>query len=125
MNDKELKEFIAKGHILVKAIFEMAGNPKEHVEDTLKKYVEHMKEDPDYIFMNGFFAPCEENEDKIWSTFFESDILVSDFEKLSHLCINLAPANIEVIEPESITLTQKLVSYHFNDLLAKLQISHF
>ncbi len=119
MKDKEIKEFIAKGHILCKVIFEMAGNPKEHVESSLKKYISAIKEDPNYIFMNEYFAPAEENEG-IWSTFFESDVLVSNFEKLNLLCFNLTPASIEIIEPENFTLTQKELTYWYNDLLSKL-----
>ena len=120
MKDKELKEFIAKGHILVKAIFEMAGNPKEHVENTLKLYIDAVKEDPDYIFMNEYYAPCEENEEHIWSTFHESDILVSNFEKLNVLCFNLTPASIEIIQPEEFNLGQKSLTDWYNDLLSKL-----
>jgi hypothetical protein len=120
MKDKELKEFIAKGHILTKVIFEMAGNPKEHVEGTLKKYIDLIKQDPDYIFMNEFMAPCEERDDKVWSTFFESDILVASFDKLDLLCFNMAPASIEVIEPEQFSLTQKQVTDIYTNLIAKL-----
>lgn len=119
MKDKEIKEFIAKGHILCKVIFEMAGNPKEHVESTLKKYISAIKEDPNYIFMNEFYAPTEEN-DGVWSTFFESDVLVSNFEKLNLMCFNLTPASIEIVEPENFTLTQKELTYWYNDLLSKL-----
>ena len=39
MNDKEIKEHIASGSILIRGIFEMAGNPREHVEKTLKDYI--------------------------------------------------------------------------------------
>ncbi len=119
MKDKEIKEFIAKGHILCKVIFEMAGNPKEHVESTLKKYISAVKEDPNYIFMNEFYAPTEEN-DGVWSTFFESDVLVSNFEKLNLMCFNLTPASIEIVEPENFNLTQKELTYWYNDLLSKL-----
>lgn len=119
MKDKEIKEFISKGHILCKVIFEMAGNPKEHVELTLKKYISAIKEDPNYIFMNEYFAPAEESEG-IWSTFFESDVLVANFEKLNLLCFNLTPASIEIIEPENFSFTQKEMTYWYNDLLSKL-----
>lgn len=119
MKDKEIKELIATGYILCKVIFEMAGNPKEHVEKTLKDYIAKIKEDPNYIFMNEYYAPLEENEG-IWSTFLESDILVANFEKLNILCFNLSPASIEIIEPETFTLTQKNITYWYNDLLSKI-----
>jgi len=120
MKEKEIDELVAKGHILIKAIFEMAGFPKEHVENTLKKYIDVIKEDPSYIFMNEYFAPCEENEDKIWSTFYESEIIVASMEKLNNLCFNLAPASIEIIKPESFTMPEKSITYMYNDLISKL-----
>lgn len=119
MKDKEIKEFIEKGHILCKVIFEMAGNPKEHVESTFKKYISAIKEDTSYIFMNEIYEPAEEN-DGIWSTLFEADVLVANFEKLNILCFNLTPASIEIIEPENFTFTQKELTYWYNDLLSKL-----
>lgn len=119
MKDKEIAELISKGHILCKIIFEMAGNPKEYVEESLKKYISKIKEDPSYIFMNEYYAPLEENEG-IWSTFLEADVLVSNFEKLNILCFNLSPASIEIIEPESFNLTQKDITYWYNDLLSKI-----
>jgi hypothetical protein len=120
MKEKEIKEFIQRGHILIKAIFEMAGNPKEHVEETLKKYINAIKEDPEYIFMNEYMAPAEENDDKIWSTFYEADILVSNFEKLNLLCFNLSPASIEIIEPEQMDFTQKKLTNLYNDVISKI-----
>lgn len=119
MNEKEIKEKIQKGHILCKAIFEMAGNPREHVEETLKKYISAVKEDPEYVFMNEYTAPCEEN-DGVWSTFFESDILVSGFDKLNLLCFNLSPASIEIIEPEQFVLSQKKITDLYNDIISKI-----
>ncbi|MGV8172451.1 MAG: hypothetical protein ACP5OA_07205 [Candidatus Woesearchaeota archaeon] len=119
MNDKELKEFIGKGHILCRTIFEMAGNPKEHVEDTLKKYISTLKEDPDYIFMKEYMAPTEEN-DGVWSTFYESEILVSNLEKLNVLCFNLGPASVEILQPESMTLSDKRITDVYNDMISKI-----
>jgi len=119
MKDKELQEFLAKGHILVRAIFEMIGSPKEHVESTLKQYIEAVKEDPDYIFMKEYYAPTEEH-DGLWSTFFESEVLVTTFDKLNVLCFNLAPASIEIIKPDEFHLTQKHLGLWYNDLLSKI-----
>jgi lambda repressor-like predicted transcriptional regulator len=120
MKDKELKEFIAKGHILCRVIFEMAGNPKAHVEETLRKYIAAVKEDPDYIFMNEEYAPCEETSDGIWSMFFEAEVLAANFEKINLLCFNLSPASVEILEPESFTLTQKNLTDWYNDIISRI-----
>jgi hypothetical protein len=119
MNDKELKEHIGKGAILCRVIFEMVGNPKEHVEKTLKDYIRTAKEDPDYIFTKEYMAPCEENEG-VWSTFYESEILVTNFEKLNVLCFNLNPASVEILQPENFSITDKKLTEWYNDILSKL-----
>ena len=120
MNEKERKELIAKGYLHCRVIFEMAGNPKEHVERTLRQYISAVEEDPDYVFLSKEYAPCEETNDGIWSTFVESDILIADLEKLNSLCFNLSPASIEIIEPESFPLGQKALTDWYNDLLTKI-----
>lgn len=119
MNDKELKEFIGKGHILCRIIFEMAGNPKEHVEKTLKDYISKIKEDPDYVFMKEYMAPAEENEN-VWSTFYESEVLVTNLEKLNLLCFNLGPASVEILQPEQMTLSEKKLTEVYNDVISKI-----
>jgi len=110
---------ISKGHILCRIIFEMAGNPKEHVESTLKSYIESVKEDPDYIFTKEYQAPAEEN-DGVWSTFYESEVIISNLEKLNVLCFNLGPASVEILQPESITFTDKKLTEVYNDFISKL-----
>ena len=119
MNDREVKDLIAKGHILCRVIFEMAGSPKEHVEETLKRYIASIKEDPAYIFLKDYTAPCEER-DGVWSTFTESDILVANFEKLNLMCFNLGPASIEITAPEHFDHTAKNMTDWYNDLTSKL-----
>lgn len=120
MKEKEIKEFIQKGHILIRVIFEMAGSPQEYVAEALKKYISAIKEDPDYIFMNEVFAPCEETTEGVWSTFYESEVLVANLEKINLLCFNLAPASLEIIAPESFTFTEKNLTDWYNDLISKL-----
>lgn len=119
MNEKEVKELIQKGYVHCRVIFEMAGNPKEHVEESLKKYISAIKQDPDYVFMNEYYADCEEH-DGIWSTFMEAKVLAKNLEKLNILCFNLSPASIEIIEPESFNFTEKNLTDWYNDLLSKI-----
>jgi len=120
MNDKDLKDHISKGYIHCRVIFEMAGNPKEHVEKTLRDYMKAVREDPEYIFIKEYFAPAEENSDGIWSTFNESEILVLNLEKLNSLCFNLGPASVEIMQPETLTLSEKKLTELYNDVISKL-----
>jgi hypothetical protein len=121
MNDKDLKDYVVnKGYIHCRMIFEMAGNPKDHVEKTIRDYIKKIKEDPEYIFIKEYYASAEENEDGIWSTFHESEILIASFEKLNALCFNLGPASLEIVQPESMTLSDKKLTELYNDVISKL-----
>jgi hypothetical protein len=119
MNDKEAKELRDKERIVCRVIFEMAGNPKDHVESTLKNYIKIIKEDPEYIFTKEYLSPAEENEG-VWSLFYESEVIMTNLEKLNLLCFNLGPASVEIIHPENITLSDKKLSELYTDFAAKL-----
>ena len=51
-----------KTHIRCKVIIEVLGKPKEHVEKSLKGYVDKIKTDSELIVMNTEFADAEEKE---------------------------------------------------------------
>jgi len=119
MKDKESKELRDKERIVCRIIFEMAGNPKDHVEKTLKDYIKKIKEDPDYVFTKEYLSPAEENEG-IWSLFYESEVIITNLEKLNLLCFNLGPASVEIIQPESMTLSDKRLTEVYNDFASKL-----
>jgi hypothetical protein len=120
MKDSELKALIDKGYVLCRIIFEMAGNPKEHVEKTFKEYIKAVKEDPEYIFTKEYMSPPEERDDGVWSMFYESEVVIASLEKLSILCLNLGPASIEILQPEQMTLTDKKLTEIYNDFASKL-----
>ena len=120
MNEKEIKDKITKGSILCKVVFQMAGNPKDYVENALNEYIRQVKVDPEYIFLKEHLEPCEEGEDGIWSTFLEADILIENFEKLNFLCFNLSPASIEIIEPAVFNIPDKQFTATYNDLISKI-----
>jgi hypothetical protein len=120
MKDSEIQSLIDKGFVHCRVIFEMAGNPKEHVETTLKNYIKAIKEDPSYIFLEEFYAEPEENDDNVWSTFCEAEILIETLEKLNILCFNLGPASVEFLQPEKLELSEKRLGEIYNDLVAKI-----
>jgi len=116
---EESREERDKKRIVCRVIFEMAGNPKEHVEKTFKDYIKKVKEDPDYVFTKEYYSPTEEN-DGIWSLFYESEVIITDLEKLNVLCFNLGPASVEIIYPENITLSDKQLTDIYTDFASKL-----
>jgi len=119
MDSRELKELRDKERIVCRVIFEMAGNPKDHVEKTLKDYIKKLKEDSDYVFTREYLSPIEENNG-IWSLFYESEVVIANLEKLNLLCFNLGPASVEIIHPENMTLSDKKLTDLYNDFISKL-----
>jgi hypothetical protein len=119
MNNTQIKEIVNKGGVVCRVIFEMAGNPKEHVENTLKDYMDKIKEDPDYIFLKEHTEEAEENNG-VWSTFIEAEILISNLEKLNILCLNLGPASVEILLPEERIFTDKKLTDVYNDFISKI-----
>ncbi len=122
MKKAEIREYIEdKKYIHTRMIFEIVGNPKEHVEKTLTVIIEQLEKDKDLKIVDKETEPAEELEEKgLFSAFCEAELLVKDVYKLSWLIFNLTPASIEILEPSKLNLTQKQTNEFFMDLLGKL-----
>lgn len=104
--------------ILCKAIIQMVGAPKEHIEATLKDYVTKLKEDKDKEFVNEEYMPAEKNEDdQFFSCFAELDIWMKNIDTLINFSFYSMPASIEILEPEEF----KLNSAEFSNILNTVQ----
>jgi len=68
-----------KSHIRCKTIIEVLGKPKEHVENSLKEYTDHIREDSDLAILNENYSDIKE-QDKLWSKFVELDLVIKDLE---------------------------------------------
>jgi len=109
--------------IKTEVLFQLIGNPKEHVETTLKTYIDDIATMESVILLNEDYAPAEElggDQKGIFSTYCEATVLVQNLETLTFFCINYMPANIEIKEPGQLTVKDKQLTDWFNDLLAKL-----
>jgi hypothetical protein len=105
--------------IVVKAIIEIVGGPKEHVEDTLKKVVKNLKDN----FKVLRYKIYETKEiKKLWSAFSEIEIEFDSLNKLFGLCYDYFPSSIEILEPIKFELKNKDFEDLLNDLLAKLHL---
>lgn len=121
MKTKEIKKLIGEGHLRIRVIFEIIGKPKEHVEKTLKAYVENIKtKESEIHVLEEEYEAAEEIEEGLFSTLAEVEMLVPDIEKMTWLAINFSPASIELIEPDRVSLEQKQVSNWITDMLARL-----
>jgi hypothetical protein len=122
MEDKEIQKKIAKGAVLAQVSFEVVGNPKEHVEKTIKDFMDNIKKDNQINILNEEYGEAEEvkDSDGLWSTFCDAEVLSDSLDKFNWLCVNFMPASIDVIAPEKLIINDKDLTNWFNDLLAKL-----
>ena len=120
MKSKEIKNHIEEGYIRATVIFEVVGKPKEHVEQSIKAYLENIKSDENIKVIEEDYEPTDTLDDGLFSSVVETDMLLKGLEKLTWLCINFSPASIEITEPTSFTFGQKELGHWLNDLLAKL-----
>lgn len=120
MESKEIKKKIAEGNIHFTTILEMMGKPKEHIEQTLKEYVEKIKNDEHFELVKADFEEAKEFEDGMFSVFVELDVLSKNAEQLLLFCFDYMPSSIEIIDPEVIKHSSYEFSGYLNDLQTRL-----
>ena len=110
------------GKIVFRAVIEVAGKPKEHVEQTLKDYVANLKEDERYNVLKEVFAEVQkhEEEEDLWACFAEVEVDTDNILNLTHFGFEFMPAMIEIIEPQEMKINQADFSEYLSDLQFKL-----
>tara|TARA_Y100000310_G_C20403891_1_gene678718 strand:- start:167 stop:754 length:588 start_codon:yes stop_codon:yes gene_type:complete len=115
----EEKLIAEQTHIRCKIIIEVLGKPKEHVEKTLRTYVDKIKDDSDLIILNSNFSEAIEKE-KLWATFVELDMIIKGIPKLIAFCFDYMPSSIEITKPDEFVMKKSTVENLINDLQARL-----
>lgn len=118
MDKIKLHEYLEKGYIYIELMFEVVGNPKEHIVNALKLLIEKIKEEKRIIMIKENFGEPAETPDKLWSTYCATEMLVRDVETLDFIVINFAPASIEIKEPKQLILKDKQLTDHYSEILA-------
>ena len=114
------KERLEKGHLLARVIIEMLGAPKEHIEKTLKDYIEKLKKDAkDFEIVKAEFEEAQE-QGKFFSAFTEVDIWFHSPGALINFCFDSMPSSIDIIRPDDLKLESKEFSNFLNDLQAHI-----
>ena len=105
--------------ILAKVIVEVAGRPKEHVEDSIKLVLDNIKKEKGIkpIKMK-IFKPKE--VDTYFSSFAELELEFEDPAYLVGMCFDYLPSSVEIIEPEELNIDSQDMAGLLNDLLSKL-----
>ena len=115
----EEKLITEKTHIRCKVIIEVLGKPKEHVEESLRTYVDKIKNDPELIVINTEFSSAQEKE-KLWAIFSEIDMVIKGIPKLIAFCFDYMPSSVEILKPEEFSMKKSTVENLINDLQARL-----
>ena len=106
-------------HIRCRTIIEVLGKPKEYVEDAIKEYIEHIKQDSELVILGEDYSEIKE-QGPLWSKFVELDLVVKGTKKLIGFCFEYMPSSIEVVKPEHLVMTNPELSNFLNDLQARL-----
>ncbi|MDP3699201.1 MAG: hypothetical protein Q8R47_06475 [Nanoarchaeota archaeon] len=107
--------------ILFRAVVEVLGKPKEHVDSTLKGYLQKLKENTRYQVVKEDLAELKQHEEsELWMAFAELEIKTSGVTEIIDFCFDYMPSLIEIIEPEELKLDSLTISSFLNDMQAKL-----
>ena len=106
-------------HIRCRAIIEVLGKPKDYVENAIKEYVDHIKEDSELVVLNEDYSDVKE-QGNLWSKFVEIDLVFKGTIKLISFCFEYMPSSIEVLKPDNLIFVNTGLSNFLNDLQARL-----
>ena len=102
--------------IIFRTVIEVLGKPKEHVESSIKSYVEKIKTDESFSVLKEDFAETEKREDAdLWATFSELEIKTSSIKNLTGFCFDYMPSMLEVVEPKKIDIEVEIDIYGDGD----------
>ncbi len=107
--------------ILFRAVIEVLGKPKEHVEEALKTYVQKIRESEQYEIVKEDTAEIKkQDEQELWAVFAEVEVWTEKIEDLVFFCFEFMPSQIDIIEPKEVTFKDTDIAEFINDLQAKL-----
>lgn len=116
----QMEDYLEKGFIHCASIVEIAGAPKEHVEKTLRDYIEKLKNDDNGItVIKEDYSETKENG-KLFGAFAEIEFLAKDASAIAFFCFDYMPSSIEIISPEQFTYRGVDFSGFFNDLAGRM-----
>jgi len=105
--------------IKAKIIIELLGKPKEHIEETMNKVLDELKERKNIEILNEETSEAKELE-KFFSIFSELEIKCVDISTLLGICFDFMPSSVEILDPDKLSFESKNMDNLLNDLLAKL-----
>ena len=107
--------------IKAKAIIEMLGAPKEHIEQVLKDFVEKKLKSPsaDFIIESTEYTEATE-AGKLFSTFVEVIITCKSVNQLVEFVFDAMPSSLEVFQPSEMMWDLPTINGLLNDCAARI-----
>ena len=121
--------------ILCRAIVEVIGKPKAHVEEAINLVVEKTKEIKGLKIERKEIAETkslkeedlpkteqkiQEKHGELFSTFAEIEFKADNLDVIASFCFDFLPSSLEFIEPEKIDVNIQDISKLMNDVLGKI-----
>lgn len=72
------------------------------------------------IIKEEFGEPSFHQEEDVWSTYAEIEVVVEGIEKFVYICVSFTPASVEIIAPKKLTFTAKDLTDWLAELLSLL-----
>lgn len=104
--------------IVVRAIIEILGAPKEFVQKALLDHVDKIKKEGLDVQFEKFAEPVP--KDNYFTHFVELQISFKSLEQLLDFCIDSMPSSIEILKPEKLELDMAMFEEFINDFQARL-----
>jgi len=114
-------------------ILEVIGKPPEHLTETLNKLVGQINEEKSVVVKNKKINKpvlMKTNQDtskktlaeqqKFYTSFAEVEVEVEEILHLAMLMFKYMPAHIEIVSPESISMTNNSLNEILNELTRRL-----
>ncbi|MEM4239729.1 MAG: hypothetical protein QXM31_01310 [Candidatus Woesearchaeota archaeon] len=105
--------------VLARVIIEMLGAPKEHIEKTMRDYIDKLKKEQ-AVLKSDIAEAQPEQEGKIFGTHAELEIKFDDLADLLDFCFESMPSSVEVVEPGTLSIPLNKLNGFLNDLQARL-----
>jgi len=124
ISEKEMKEMLDDEYFLARAILEIVGKPKEHIETSLHDYISKIsKESKFFLVESNIEEALEVESDKdMYSTFAEIEFLTKDLTDLMGFVIDYMPSSIEVVQPAGMSVQASFLSNMLTELAGKLHL---
>lgn len=108
--------------LVIRATVEIAGTPKEHIENAMKILIDSIKdvEDIKLVAHEVFDAKKINEEGSLYTIFAELELGARDFIALCKFCFDYTPSAVEVLAPASVALDAASANNFINDLLSRL-----